>query len=65
MVVKIWEARIKAGITIQELSTRTGISVGALNNYENGKRIPNLLQVENIAKALNTTMTELFDSEFK
>ena len=28
------------GITIQELSERTGISISSLSMYENGKRVP-------------------------
>lgn len=59
----IWQVRTKNEVTLIELSRRTGISKSALNNYENGKRSPTLVQVEAIAKALGCRMTELFYSD--
>lgn len=59
----IWQMRIKNGVTLVELSRRTGISKSALNNYENGKRSPTLVQVEVIARALECRITELFYSD--
>ena len=65
MRIKIWEVRVKNGISLKELERRTGISKSALNNYENGKRSPNLLQLELIAKALDTSISNLYESDFK
>lgn len=65
MVVKIWEVRSKKGISLKELERRTGISKSALNNYENGRRYPNLLQIEKIAIALNTSISSLYESDYK
>lgn len=65
MVIKIWEARMKKGITLMELSKRTGISKSALNNYENGKRYPDMLQMEKIAVALDTSISNLYESRCK
>lgn len=65
MIIKIWEARTKKGITLVELSRRTGISKSALNNYENGKRFPDMLQMEKIAAALDTSISNLYDSSYK
>ena len=65
MVVKIWEVRSKKGISLRELERRTGISKSALNNYENGKRYPDLLQIEKIAIALNTSISNLYESDYK
>ena len=65
MTINIWKARTEKGISLMELSRRTGISKSALNNYENGKRQPNLLQLELIAKALNTSISNLYESEYK
>lgn len=65
MVVKIWEVRSKKGISLRELERRTGISKSALNNYENEKRYPDLQQLEKIAIALNTSMSSLYESDYK
>lgn len=65
MVLKIWEARQKKGISLIELSKRTGISKSALNNYENGKRSPNMEQMELIATALDTSISNLYESPYK
>lgn len=65
MVIKIWEARRKEGISLTELARRTGISKSALHNYENGKRDPGLLQLERIAIALKSSISNLYDSDYK
>lgn len=65
MEILIWKIRAEKGISLKELERRTGISKSALNNYENGKRYPNLQQLELIAEALNTTISSLYESKFK
>lgn len=65
MRVKIWEVRTEKAISLKELERRTGISKSALNNYENGKRSPNLHQLELIAKALHTSISNLYESDYK
>lgn len=63
--IKIWEKREQAGISLTELSRRTNISISALWNYENGKRDPGIRTLEKIAKALNTSISSLYDSDYK
>lgn len=65
MKILIWEVRTKLGLTLIDLEKMTGINKSSLNNYENGKTSPNLIQLEKIAKALNVKMNELFESEYK
>ena len=65
MKLLIWKIRSEKGITLIELSQKTGISKSALSNYENNKRYPNIAQMELIAKALDTSITNLFDSPYK
>jgi DNA-binding Xre family transcriptional regulator len=65
MEIKIWEERAKRNISLLELERRTGISKSALNNYENGKRYPTLQQMEKIAIALNTSISNLYESRYK
>ena len=65
MKLRIWEERTKKNVSLTQLSMRTGISKGALDNYENGKRYPNIEQLERIAKALHTTISDLYESDYK
>lgn len=65
MKLRIWEERTKKNVSLTQLSMRTGISKGALDNYENGKRYPNIEQMERIAKALHTTISDLYESDYK
>ncbi|MFR2207522.1 MAG: helix-turn-helix domain-containing protein [Clostridia bacterium] len=63
--IKIREMRDKKRISLRTLSRKTKISIGALNNYENNKTSPTLDNIEEIAKALNCKITDLFESEYK
>ena len=63
--IKIREMRDKKRISLRKLSRKTKISIGALNNYENNKTSPTLDNIEEIAKALNCKITDLFESEYK
>lgn len=65
MKLLIWQERTKRGVTLRELSMRTGISKSALDNYENGIRCPNMNQMELIAKALDTSISNLYESPYK
>ena len=65
MEVYTWQARINKGMTLKQLEAATGIGKTTLNNIENGLVSPTLLQLEAIARALDVTMIELFDSEYK
>ena len=65
MIILTWCARVKKRLTLIELSEKTGISVSALDDYENLKRFPRIDKLELIAKALECRITDLFDSEYK
>lgn len=52
-------------MSLRELAEKTGISKSTLNNIENGKQVPNLKHLEQIAKALKVSMSSLYDSEYK
>ena len=65
MEVYTWQARINKGMTLKQLEIATGIGMTTLNNIENGLVSPTLVQLEAIARALDVTMIELFDSEYK
>ncbi len=58
---KIKKIRKEKGITLEELSRRSGISTGYLCHLENGTRSnPSIDVMEKIAKTLNKTVFEVF-----
>lgn len=58
---KLKEAREKIpGLTQVEVARKAGISDRAYQNYEAGERIPRADVAKRIAKALNSTVEELF-----
>ncbi len=62
MKIKIWEIRDKKGFTLVELANLTGISKSTLDNFENGRTVPNMNQMEQIAEALDVRINDLFES---
>lgn len=60
---KIKRTRNFLGITIRELSEKSNVAVGyisTLENDENGTSNPSKDVMERIAKALNSTVPEIF-----
>lgn len=51
--LKLKEARKRAGYTMKELAALLGITEGAVSNYENGKRQPDLTMLLKIADVFN------------
>ena len=56
---------MRAGLTLTELEALTGIGKTTLNNIENGTVSPRLDQLEAIARATGTKITDLFDAPNK
>ncbi len=48
------------GITVTDLSTATGISVGMLSKIENGNISPSLTSLQSLSKALGVPLTAFF-----
>lgn len=65
MEVLTWQARTEKDVTLKQLEALTGIGKTTLNNIENGLVSPTLWQLEQIARALDTTISKLFESEYK
>lgn len=65
MKILTWEARTNKGLTLMELSRKTGIGKSTLNNIENEKVPPTLFQLETIAIALDMKISDLYESEYK
>lgn len=65
MEVLTWQARVNKNLTLKQLAELTGISKTTLNTIENGKTSPTLRQLEAIAIALDTRISNLYESEYK
>lgn len=65
MEILTWQARTRAGLTLKQLEAKTGISKTTLNTIENGLTSPTLRQLEEIARALDVKISDLYDSEYK
>lgn len=57
---RISELRRKKGFTSEQLAYENGISKGYLSDLENGKRLPTLLMLAKIAKALGVGLKDMF-----
>lgn len=65
MQMLIYEMRSSKNMSIRKLAHISGISIGALSNYENNKSCPTIFTLEVIAQALNCKITDLFESIYK
>lgn len=65
MKLLLYEIRREKGLSTIEMAKLCGIKKSTYNNYENGVTIPNLVQIEEIAKALDIPIIDLFESEYK
>ena len=55
--------RVDNGLSLQELSDLTGLSVSGLSRLERGERQPRPLTRVKIARRLGVTVAELFEVE--
>lgn len=56
---RLWELRTEKGITLSKLSKLSGICKTTINDIENGKISPRLIQLEKIAKGLNVDTVDI------
>jgi transcriptional regulator with XRE-family HTH domain len=59
---KLSEARKKAGLTLRELSELSGLSKATIINYEKGKRIPRVNDLQKIADSLSCEISVLLSN---
>ncbi|MEU5852670.1 helix-turn-helix domain-containing protein [Saccharopolyspora shandongensis] len=57
------QARQDAGMTLQALAARTGLSQPFLSQLENGRSMPSLISLHKVAVELNTTVQALLTDE--
>ena len=61
VILHIKEIRKKKKITLTKLSDLTGISTSHINDIENNYKMPSLLMVILLAKALKVDIREIFE----
>lgn len=57
-------ARLKSGMTQEELAAQLNTTKSAISKYELGKREPNLVQLSKIAVTLGVTVSDLVDGDY-
>jgi XRE family transcriptional regulator, fatty acid utilization regulator len=57
---RLRDAREKLGITLREASERTGVGSSSLSDFENGKRDPNIKQLQALADVYRKSITFFF-----
>lgn len=61
---RMQQIRQKKGITLTDLSNKTGISIGYLSHLEKGTRKnPSIEMMDKIAKVLDKSVSDVFFSE--
>lgn len=60
MVITIKEVRIRHNMTISDLAKKSGVSKAHISYIENGMRMPTLIIICRLAKALGVEPGELF-----
>lgn len=58
--IELKKARGEIGLTQVEVARKANISALSYQRYETGKRIPNAYVAQRIAKAVNSSVEELF-----
>lgn len=65
MKINLWDIRWSKRLTLVQVEQMTGISKSALNRIENGKKCPNMIEMERLALGLNVKINDLFDSPIR
>lgn len=65
MEINIWQIRTEKDISLAKLEKISGIPHSTLHRIENEEISPTLDRLEQIAKALEVKITDLFESEYK
>lgn len=61
--VKLRDTRKKLGMTLEDISQKTGFTKSFISQIENGKNSPSIASLKKICYALGTTISELFEDE--
>lgn len=58
------EYRKKSGFSQKELAKKTGLSIGTIQGYEQGKYLPKIENLKKIADALSIALSVFLDKEY-
>ncbi|MGD9808721.1 MAG: helix-turn-helix domain-containing protein [Deferribacterales bacterium] len=61
--IKLRDTRKKLGMTLEDISQKTGFTKSFISQIENGKNSPSIASLKKICYALGTTISELFEDE--
>ena len=62
---RLRELRKRKGLNQEKLAELINVDPTTINNIENGKNYPSLINLENILQTLNSTFIEAFDFDHK
>lgn len=62
---RVRRLRAEAGLTLKQLSERSGVSISALSNIENGKVSPTYERIVALARGLGVDVGYLFQDEIR
>lgn len=65
MKILLQEYMYNKNLTIRQISVVTKIPKSTISNICNGKRIPRMDTMEELAKGLKVKITDLFESPYK
>lgn len=63
--LKLRESRKRMGLTLEDVSQKTGFTKSFISQIENGKNSPSIASLKKICHSLGTSVSELFESERK
>lgn len=65
MKILLDEIMYQKNVSVRQLALMSGIPRSTINDIMNGRTSPRLDTLENLARALNCQITDLFDSDIK
>lgn len=63
MKIYVEKYRLEQGLTLTELSKRSGVAISHIHNIENGTKVPTIEVLCKLAKGLNIPCSDLFSCE--
>lgn len=63
MKIFVEQIRLEKGLSLSELSKRSGVAISHIHNIENGSKIPTITILCKLAKALDVPCSNLYSCE--
>lgn len=65
MKILLRERRCEKGYNLEKVAKKSGISTSTLSRMENKETVPDMIQMEKLAEALDIYIEDLYESERK